>query len=138
MEAYLEQRCTICPNQTTTCTTNNGNLLAQKLKVANVDQTFGYDHLNRISAAAEGANWSRNYGYDNFGNRWVSFNSAGGVTLDSFTPIAFSNFDANNRLQIQSSDYDAAGNQKQIGGYAFVSDAESRLVSSTLSGVTTA
>jgi len=32
--------------------------------------------------------------------------------------------------------YDAAGNQTAIGGFSFTYDAESRLVSSTLNGVT--
>ena len=126
-----------CPSKAASCTTNNGNLRTATLTVPSVDQNFTYDHLNRLSTAAEGSNWSRNYGYDNYGNRWVSVNSSGGVTLDPFTPVAASNFDTSNRLQIQNSDYDAAGNQKQIGGYAFVSDAENRLVSSTQLGVPT-
>ena len=37
------------PNKTAACVTNNGNLLAQTLTVNNVDQSFSYDHLNRIS-----------------------------------------------------------------------------------------
>ena len=129
-----------CPNKTATCTTNNGNLLAQSITIPDVDQNFAYDHLNRISSAAEGAegaNWSRNYGYDAYSNRWVVYPSPG-VGIDSFTPIGASNFDTKNRLQIQNSDYDPAGNQTQIGGYAFVSDAESRLVSSTQLNETTA
>ena len=81
-----------CPNKTATCVTNNGNLLAQTLTVNNVDQSFSYDHLNRISTAAEGVSWNQNYGYDAYGNRWVS--SSTGVGGDSFTPIAASNFDA--------------------------------------------
>ena len=34
-------------------------------------QTYTYDHLNRLTSAAEtggGANWSQGYQYDTFGN----------------------------------------------------------------------
>ena len=116
-----------CANKAASCASNNGNLLTATLSVAGVDQNFTYDHLNRIKTAAEGAggaNWSQVYGYDNYGNRYVSSNS--GVGQSPFTPVVISNFDTSNRLQIQNSDYDAAGNQKTMGGYAFVSDAENR------------
>ncbi len=48
----------------------------------------------------------------------------------SFTPTSSGNFNAKNQLVIQGSDYDAAGNQKVIGGYTFVWDAEGRMVQS--------
>jgi RHS repeat-associated protein len=56
----------------------------------------------------------------------------------SFTPASAAWFDGNNRmvnagLGIQ---YDAAGNLTAIGGFTFGYDAENRLVSSTLNGVT--
>ena len=100
-------------------------------------QTFAYDKLNRLGTAVEtgGSNeWSQTYGpkgaagaADAFGNHWVS----AGTTLSSFTPTASSNF-TNNQLFIQNSGYDAAGNQKAIGGlnnvpaYSFTYDAENR------------
>ncbi len=59
------------------------------------------------------------------------------VTRHSFTPAAASNFDAANRLIIQSSAYDPAGNQTAIGGYTFTYDAENRLKTSKLGEITT-
>jgi RHS repeat-associated protein len=40
-------------------------------------------------------------------------------------------------IGVPSADYDEAGNQKHMGGYAFVYDAESRVKESTISGETT-
>jgi len=123
-----------CPNKTATCTTNNGNLQTETLSILGLDQNFNYDSLNRLSSATEtGSSWSQNYGYDDYGNRWVS----PGVTTSPFTPIASSNFDTNNRLQIQNTQYDLAGNLQQLGGYTSVWDSEERLFSSSINGVTT-
>ena len=81
-------------------TANNGNLAWQKLQVQtaiDVTQTYTYDELNRLATVAEGANWSRGYGYDRYGNRWVS--SSPGVPVSPLTPVAESWFDAaTNRL----------------------------------------
>ncbi|MGH9437927.1 MAG: hypothetical protein ACRD22_08520 [Terriglobia bacterium] len=41
-------------------------------------QTFTYDGANRLATASEGSNWSRSYGYDQYGNMWVT--GASGVT----------------------------------------------------------
>ena len=131
-----------CPSKAASCASNNGNLKTVTLTVPNVDQNFTYDNLNRLSSAAEGdvgapwnGKWSQTYGYDNYGNRWVSAST--GLGVDPFMPTVATNFNLLNRLDVMSSEYDAAGNQKKIGGFDFVSDAESRLVSSTQLGVTT-
>ncbi len=59
------------------------------------------------------------------------------ATRHSFTPAAASDFDAANRLIIQSSTYDSAGNQTAIGAYTFTYDAENRLKTSAIGGNTT-
>jgi RHS repeat-associated protein len=57
----------------------------------------------------------------------------------SFTPSSSSNYDANNRLNIQDPVYDGAGNLTQIGSSAFQFqyDAENRMTSSTYNQTTT-
>jgi RHS repeat-associated protein len=128
------------------CTSNNGNVRSATIvepgQSVNVAQTFGYDGLNRLTSAGEtpqsGSNttaWSQTYGYDAYGNRWVSANS--GVPLSPFTPIVSTNFDSNNRLQIGTTSYDLSGNQTVIGGYTSTFDGENRLKTSTLNSITT-
>jgi YD repeat-containing protein len=127
---------------------NNGNLTAENIATSqsamnnlplNVAQSFTYDAYNRLSTAAEGSGWSQNYGYDAFGNRWVSANS--GYTLLGFTPTgtptASSYFNSNNQLIFPASTgisylYDASGNQLTIGGSGYTYDAESRQITSTV------
>ena len=122
-----------CPDKATGCTTNNGNLLTASLPVLGVDQNFGYDGVNRLVAASEGSGWSQAYNYDRYANRWVG----GTLVLDPFTPTASTNFDANNRLVIQNSGYDAAGNLTGIGGYSFSWDGEGRQVTSNINDAQT-
>jgi len=119
-------------------TTNNGNILSATISNSggvNASQSFGYDRVNRLTAASEGGTWTRNYGYDEWGNGWVSLNST--LSLDPTTPTAATNFDANNRLNVDSAAYNAAGNQTAIAGFTNTFDAENRLLTSTLNGVTT-
>jgi YD repeat-containing protein len=101
-----------CPDGATSCSTNNGNLLRQTIASsalgfsATQDYTT-YDGVNRLVTAAEtpgtGAAWSRSYGYDAWGNGWVSANA--GLDLSSFTPTSASNFNSSNQLVIQGSVY---------------------------------
>ena len=54
---------------------NNGNLVSQGMVTndpLNVSQSYTYDAYNRVLTAGEGSGWSQTYGYDQFGNRWVS------------------------------------------------------------------
>ena len=128
-----------CPNQQPSCTTNNGNILGATIASSggvNASQAFGYDRVNRLTASNESGSWTRNYGYDEWGNGWVTLNSI--VPLDPRTPLGFSNFDTNNRLNIDGAAYNAAGNQTAIAGYSNTYDAENRLLTSALGGVTTA
>ncbi len=122
--------------------TNNGNILSASIATVpptgpplNASQSFGYDRVNRLTAASEGGTWTRNYGYDEWGNGWVALNSI--LPLDPTTPTASSNFDANNRLNIDGAAYNAAGNQTAIAGFTNTYDAENRLLTSALNGVTT-
>jgi RHS repeat-associated protein len=126
---------------------SNGNMQSQTISVPGASaatQSFTYDGVNRLSTANEGSEWSRSFGYDAYGNMWVS--AASGVPAASFTPQAASWFvdpnDPNNPknrlvnagLSIQ---YDGGGSLSQIGGYAFTYDAEGRLKTSTMNSVTT-
>jgi RHS repeat-associated protein len=117
---------------------DNGNVLSQQIARAGqttVTQSYpSYDGVNRLGSATESGGtgeWSQTYGYDAYGNRWV-----GGTTLSSFTPSAQTNFNSSNQLLIQSSSYDAAGNQQAIGAYSFQYDGENRQTSATVGGTT--
>jgi RHS repeat-associated protein len=124
-------------------TANNGNIVSATVYKTdwtgavpvNASQSFGYDLVNRLTGSSESGVWTRNYGYDAWANGWVTANS--GLPLNPFTPVASSNFDANNRLGIQNSAYNTGGNQTAIGGFGNLYDAENRLLTSTIGGVTT-
>ncbi|MGH9971216.1 MAG: RHS repeat-associated core domain-containing protein, partial [Pyrinomonadaceae bacterium] len=99
---------------TSTCQTgNNGNVLKQTITALGLSltQNYCYDALNRIASASEnsGANWTQTYGYDRWGNRWVSAST--GYTLSSLTPTSSGAFNTtNNRLVMGPTHYDLAGN----------------------------
>jgi RHS repeat-associated protein len=105
---------------------NNGNVMRQTIAAPGLSltQDYCYDSLNRLSSASEnsGANWSQTYGYDRWGNRWVSASS--GYTLSGLTPTSGGAFNtANNR--IFASSYDFSGNQTSDAlGRTFDYDAE--------------
>ena len=92
---------------------------------------------NRQSTARYGNAWSESYGYDRWGNRWVSANS--GYSLLFVVPTAGDQFGANNRLVKQQNGtllpgvpYDNAGNlisHPQMGTMTY--DGENRLVGAT-------
>lgn len=78
---------------------NNGNIVSQTIGASSDDvwqQYCTYDGTNRLAMASEnaaisgstcpgGATWCRQYGYDHFGNRWIS---ASLDTLHMATPTA--------------------------------------------------
>ena len=114
---------------TASCQTgNNGNVLKQTITAPGLSltQNYCYDALNRLSSASEnsGANWSQTYGFDRYGNRWVSAST--GYTLSTLTPTNSGAFNtANNRLF--ASGYDFAGNQtSDAQSRQFTYDAENR------------
>ena len=102
----------------------------------NLLQSFGCDGIDRLTASSEAGSWTRHYGYDQYGNGWVTANS--GVPPSASTPQAASNYNPQNQLLIDGAAYDAAGNQTAIAGLLHTHDAENRLLTSTLGGVTTA
>jgi RHS repeat-associated protein len=132
-----------CTSPAVYCSTNNGNILEEDMTtpgVSGLKQTFTYDALNRLATATEKnsggtTTWSETYGYDIYGNRWVSATTPAGLET-AFTPTASSNFNSSNRLLNNGALYDLSGNQTTIGGYTNTFDAESRLATSTLNSIT--
>ncbi len=118
---------------------NNGNVISQTLVTPGlgqaVQQAYQYDTVNRLLSAGESGAWSQTYGYDGYGNRWVSTST--GLPTNSFTPTVSTNFDTLNRLQVQNTQYDGAGNLVVIGGYTFAYDGDDHLATSALSASTT-
>ena len=112
-------------------TANNGNLLNQVIRQPGHTwtQSFSYDEVNRLTAASETGGFSQTYGYDQYGNRWVSASS--GITVyEPHEPIAASQIDtAHNRIGNQN--YDAAGNQLTYDPRTLAYDAENRMISAT-------
>jgi RHS repeat-associated protein len=110
-------------------TNNNGNLTSQTTSRpggAYWSQSFYYDNLNRLASANESGGWSRTYGYDRYGNRYVSATS-GVETPQSPEPTSSSHFNtADNRLTMSGTGYDAAGNQTTYSPFTLEYDAESR------------
>jgi hypothetical protein len=62
-------------------TADNGNLLTEAFTTSatgstqgpSFSQTFGYDHVNRLSTSSEtgtGTGWTQNYSFDAYGNVW--------------------------------------------------------------------
>jgi RHS repeat-associated protein len=91
------------------------------------NQTFGYDNANRLMSATDSGGWSRNFGYDAYGNMWVAGNT--GVILAGNTPTSQSQFTSNN--QIAGNAYDAACNLLSVNGNTANYDAENQLVQVT-------
>ena len=112
-------------------TANNGNLATHVIRQPGQawTQNYTYDSLNRLASANESNGFSRSYGYDRYGNRWIVA-SSGITAADSHEPTAGSLFNsANNRLANQG--YDAAGNQTSYDPRTLAYDAENRLISAT-------
>jgi len=124
------------------CATNNGNIMqawAGPNATPAYKQTFGYDSLNRLSSATEGAPWAQSYGYDIYGNRWATGTGPG---IDSTTPSTSAWYDVTtnhmvNALLPVAYDDAGAGNLKTLSGYLFSYDGENRMVRSTLNGIDT-
>lgn len=133
-------------------TANNGNLMQQTVAAPSFSQTqyYGYDGVNRLKAASEGAalaggstcltteSWCREYAYEAFGNRWVSYSNH---TLHMATPTSASNFNAaTNRLTGTGITYDDAGNltahpNLTTGGGGIVYNASNKMTEFTATGV---
>ena len=83
-----------------------------------------------------GAAWGESYGYDPYGNRWVSSHT-GLLALQLDTPQAPGWYIAGNRLN--SWGYDARGNISSVNGMpqSFSYDGEDRQKTATINGVVT-
>ena len=113
---------------------NNGNLMSHTIRrpgrTQPWTQEFTYDALNRLKTAGETAGYSRTFGYDRYGNRWVATNT--GRTLgDSHEPQSNVFAAATNRMTTSTVAYDAAGNQTLYSPHTLAYDAENRLKSMT-------
>lgn len=84
------------------------------------DQTFGYDHLNRLASASDTGGWSHSYVYDRYGNLYNPGEDA---------PLTLSFDTLTNRISSAGYRYDAAGNLIEVPGASYQYDAENRLVS---------
>lgn len=131
---------------------NNGNVRTQTINVPNgsggtavMTQSYAYDALNRLQSMSESnGGWTQTYGYDRFGNRWVS---AGNVPNSLLTPQSSGAFDqATNKIKpsvMPGFAYgDTVGNLTSMPYTASITDtmaydAENRQVSHTRAGVTT-
>ena len=130
---------------TLNCGNSNGNVHRQVVQqplttggAQSFDMRFTYDRLNRISGSRElnggGNAWAQNYGYDQYGNRWVT----GTMADPAWTPASASWYSGGNN-KISGYDYDEAGNLRGLGtgSHAFVWDAEGRKVENTITTSTT-
>ncbi len=98
--------------------------------------------MNRIATAKETYNsnptWDRTYGYDHFGNRWISLYPL--ETLHMATPTSVNDFDqSTNRLDFTATGavYDQAGNltsHPHLGSMAY--DANNLMASFSATGTT--
>jgi len=104
-------------------TSNNGNIQSQDIVIntsTTISPSYTYDQVNRLLTATEGATWSQNYSYDQYGNRAVT----GYIINSALTPQGLSAFNAATNRIIASS-YDTSGNQTQNqAGRFFAYDAE--------------
>jgi len=124
----------------TSASTNNGNVQSQIITVGTsgtvINQSYTYDQVNRLQIATESVSgtqqWSQSYGYDVFGNRWVT----GYVPNTTLTPIVSSQISAtNNRLVMGFSHYDGSGNlDTDAAGSTFSYDGENRQVTANVNG----
>jgi YD repeat-containing protein len=86
-----------------------------------INQTFGYDGFNRLNSFSETGNGAnQSYGYDNYGNRWIS---SGWVNPAYSAQTAQSDVFTNNRWAYSPGStcagtgavqYDCAGNQTSV------------------------
>jgi RHS repeat-associated protein len=124
-------------------TGNNGNLLSHVIRQGSTSwsQTYDYDGLNRLTCASEvtGINppsscssensWRQTFGYDRFGNRWVS-------ATTEFTVPDNNEFVGEGHInkwtnRINDLHYDAAGNRTSYHPWTLSYDAENRMLALT-------
>jgi RHS repeat-associated protein len=121
----------------TSSTTNNGNLTnvqvntqALGMLASNYYQTFAYDNVNRLTTAGDngGYGWSQNFGYDQFGNMWLS--SFAGIVTPNLTPSLQSKINAaTNHVSLASGTaYDGNGNLTTYGSSTLSYDTNNMMI----------
>ena len=114
-------------------TQNNGNLLNHGTSVNGIlpwVQAYTYDALNRLTGVSEsipmvGLNsFSQTYGYDPYGNKWVTSESGFAYT-DPNQPLSIYYYNSSNNRLLPVT-YDAAGNTQEYNGTTYEYDAEGR------------
>jgi RHS repeat-associated protein len=121
----------------TSSTTNNGNLTnlqvntqALGMLASNYYQTYGYDNVNRVTTAGDngGYGWSQNFGYDQFGNMWLS--SFAGIVTPNLTPSLQSKINAaTNHVSLASGTaYDPSGNLTTFGSSTLSYDTNNMMI----------
>ena len=115
---------------------NNGNVQSQRIIRNNGTpwfQSYEYDGVNRLKKVEERRtdnittppDWSQDYGYDQYGNRFISANL--NMPAVANEPTSQSQFNvAKNQLSIAGIIYDFAGNQTHYDNYDLVYDGENR------------
>ena len=135
-----------CASQGTSCSSNNGNVVSQRLTAPQTaggtlvwTTAYGYDAVNRLTAAQETVNgtspWTLSYGYgDQFGNM-----TASGSAVFPLSQACPSYDAATNRCNGTGFQYDngtanGPGNLTGFQGRTLAYDAENRQISLTDSG----
>jgi RHS repeat-associated protein len=123
---------------------NNGTLRTEVLKYPNggtpqtILRSYTYDGANRISSYSEPGK-SQAFDYDAFGNVWQTGTESGVPALRQNGPSWYLASDQTVKNRLASTDYDAAGYQRQLsltyGGPNATYDAEGRLVEVAFGGV---
>ena len=117
---------------------NNGNLKSQTIAPVNMKQSYLYDARNRLGSASEqptgggAVTWSQSFGFDDFGNNWVSAQEGalpgGGPRPNQaawYQMAGTSGTVVNNR--IAGEQYDGAGNQTSLGALTAEYDGAGRM-----------
>ena len=104
-------------------TRNNGRIVGSNDYVTGENVSYGYDALNRLSAASAGSMWGEAYTYDGFGNLTQK------MPTQSPAPAMSASYDTgNHQLGLL---YDASGNQLEdpLQTVVYGWDGENRMVS---------
>jgi RHS repeat-associated protein len=129
-------------NGTATC--NNGNVMGQTITPPgswSASQSYTYDAENRLSTAVEAGTdgWSENFGYDRWGNQWVTNPCPLNINPCPVTPTSGAWFDTDNRIEdpgnVAKFDYDTRGNQTVKDGSLLGYDGENRQTSYTVASL---
>ena len=118
----------ICP-ALTSISANSGNVQGQKVLRGRQSWTLKltYDAIDRLNSASETGVWQQNYGYDSYGNRWIS--GSNGLPVDALAPADAAAFAAATNRLAGTDNYDSRGNLKRYNSLSLVYDGESRIIS---------